>query len=316
MRLGSGGAQAAFLRSPGGGGRYGLKNMASGGGGGGVGLITPSAFMIASKSFAVHPGILEFGSQFPSISSVSDTIGSGFTGGMTTSIAGSTVRFGKILDPTGNTANLCIRHAVRSDDQLSAGTPNAHRTDADPSWVGGTGVNDLTGVWHTGRYYLPPGITGRFVMSDIHGNTDGGWYVQYNNAGFLVDFQIVRQSNGAPPPVGFTDNNIGSFITAGVWYDLTWYAFLDKTGAKSITKVWINGGDGSGNPQFSSTEINSTNGNSPYYPKMACYDGDVALPAGGAWHCYMSALWFADSGSSGSATQYTQAQIRGQLNLY
>lgn len=307
--------RAGFLVPRGRGGRYVPATPQGGGGGGGVTLITPSAAMIASNSFSTMPGIMEFGSQFPNISTCPDTIGGGLTFGMTTQVNGSTIRFGKILDPTGNTTKPCIKHAMRSDDQLSAGTPNAHRTDCDPAWQNGTGVNDGTGVWHTGRYYLPPGLTSRFVMSDVHGATDGGWYFQYNSAGFLLDAQIVRSSN-EDPPAGFTDNNVGSFITAGVWYDLTWYAFLDQTGAKSITKVWINGGDSGGNPQFTSTEVNSTSGNSPYYPKMACYDGNIAVQSGGVWHCYMSALWFADSGSSGSATQHSFSQIHGQLDLY
>lgn len=325
MRLGSGGAQAAFLRSPGGGGRYGLKNMASGGGGG-VTLITPAAFMIASLSFGAHAapganggGICEFGSQFPRIIDTSDTINGGNTYGVTAPVNGIVSRFGKILDPNGG-GFPCIRHAAASTDPISANTPNAHRSACDPAWTGPNGgMVDGTGYWSTARLFAPSNLAslGRFVYMDEHGSNDGGQYCTYNET-FLNTLQIVRDSNGsgAIGPTGpFSDNQL-PMPSAGVWYDLTRYVFLDITGSKSYTAAWINGGDVNGNPQFVSTEINSTSGNSPYYPKVDVYDGNVAWLLGYAWHCYRAVLWFFDGGTSQAARQYAFPQIRGQLSLY
>jgi hypothetical protein len=269
--------------------------------------IAIAASLDASTSFASQSGTLQFDSVTPTIASVSDSPGSGFTGGMGTTVNGNATRFGKFADPLGG-GFTTIRHALQVGDPDWFGS-GPHRMDA----VLG-GANSFTQgdtAWFAINAMIPSAIFGQsdttFLLFELHGATDGGFYVQALGTGAnALVLQVIQNSLSSYVNYPIA-SGAGITLAGNVYYKYVVRIKLDATGTASRTQMWANG-----TQLVNTTVINCSNGGAsntfPAYFKTACYDGAGSTRTGGLWWHYTKAVVVQDN-----AGIYTEPDIRALL---
>jgi hypothetical protein len=258
--------------------------------------ITPTIVLDANVSFVSQGGRLEFDSEGPFISGISNTIGGGYTGGQTNAVNGSTSRFGKFNDPLGG-GFLTIRHALHPSDPIFWGQP-VRRMDAD---LGGPVAENDT-WWFAIKAMFPTGVyasVNNMVVFDLHGATDGGWYMSCRSADGGLLFQVIRNSGGSPP-TGYTNYQVSSYVSSNQWNTFVVKYRGNTSGTNCLTQLWINGVS-----RVSTTELNCQANTFPGYFKIANYDGGWGVLAGGQWWHYTKAVAVKDN-----SQVYTEPQIR------
>lgn len=277
-------------------------------------VITALSSLIASIPFAQQSGGIQWAGGGWNVSQVPDTIGVGFPGGVAGATAsagninGNSSRLAKFLDPLGG-GFTCIREAISSSDPIDHNA-GVHRCDvALSNWPG---LNQGNTGWIVVRAMFPSGVfnvAGMYMtIFDFHGSTDGGFYFALRSGADAVLFQVVRNSQNS-----YTNYQIVNGVNlaggannpfqANQWCTIVIRVRMDSTGVASLSQLWKDG-----TLLVNTTEINATTSlGFPYYPKVAAYDGGVALPASGGWWYYTSIQYFLDN-----AQQFTEPQMRAK----